>query len=212
MMPTNGRVWRPESSMVDGQAKSARIGWLRVAGISRMHDLPRLNIRPVTTDDLRAIAEIYAHHVLHGTGTFELDPPSHAEMERRYGDLTEQGYPYLAAVVRGSVIGYAYAGPFRARPAYRFSVEDSIYIDHRYHRQGVGQALLNPLIEACTERGYRQMLAVIGDSENTPSIGLHARAGFTHVGRFVASGFKFDRWIDTVLMQRALGMGDTTLP
>lgn len=170
------------------------------------------SIRAATASDVAQVTTIYANHVLHGTATFEIDPPDHAEMLRRFADVTAQGYPYLVAERAGAIVGYAYAGPFRARPAYRFTVEDSIYLDANAQRQGLGRALLERLIEACTTRGARQMIAVIGDSSNAGSIALHRRCDFADAGRLVASGFKFGRWIDTVLMQRALGEGARTLP
>lgn len=169
-------------------------------------------IRPALAADLDQITAIYAFHVLHGTATFELDAPDRDEMRRRYEELTAQGYPYFVAEVGGRVVGFAYVGPFRTRPAYRFTVEDSIYIDSAYHRQGIGDALLRALIAASEARGSRQLVAVIGDSANVPSIALHRRCGFTDAGVLRASGIKFGRWVDTLLMQRSLGPGDTTLP
>lgn len=169
-------------------------------------------IRDAAQCDIAAVTDIYAEHVRHGTATFETDPPDHAEMLRRFADLTAQRFPYFVAEHGGNVVGYAYAGPFRTRPAYRFTVEDSIYLDAGAQRQGIGRALLERLIRASTQRGARQMIAVIGDSANTGSIALHRRCGFNDAGLLVASGFKFGRWIDTVLMQRALGEGAGTRP
>lgn len=169
-------------------------------------------IRDAKASDIDAVAAIYAEHVRHGTATFEIDAPGRAEMLRRFDDLAVQRYPYFVAERAGTVLGYAYAGPFRTRPAYRFTVEDSIYLDAPAHRQGIGRALLERLIEACTNRGARQMIAVIGDRANAGSIALHRSCGFTDAGLLEASGFKFGRWIDTVLMQRALGEGAHTLP
>jgi len=164
-----------------------------------------LSIRPALLSDCATIARIYAPAVTTGTTSFELDAPDEAEMARRMGALTEKGFPYLVAEIDNAVAGYAYAGPYRARPAYRFTVENSIYVAPDMHRQGVGRALLMALIDACVERGYRQMLAVIGDSPNQPgSIGLHKACGFVEVGRLPGVGLKFDRWLDTLLMQRAL--------
>lgn len=172
-----------------------------------------MSIRPAAATDIPAIAAIYAHAVRHGTASFELEPPSEAEMVRRYRALVDGGHPYLVAEVAGVLAGYAYAGPFRPRLAYRFSVEDSIYIAPESHRRGIGKALLAALIAESEARGFRQMIAVIGDSTlQTPSIELHRAAGFTMVGTLTAVGFKFDRWLDSVLMQRALGPGQDHEP
>jgi phosphinothricin acetyltransferase len=170
------------------------------------------SIRPATLADIPAIARIYAHAVAHGTASFELEPPSEQEMARRFGTLLEAGYPYLVAETAGTLAGYAYAGPYRLRPAYRFSVEDSIYVGPDFHRRGVGAALLTRLIAECEARGFRQMIAVIGDSDQAPSIALHRAAGFRLVGTLEAVGFKFGRWLDSVLMQRALGAGAAVGP
>jgi L-amino acid N-acyltransferase YncA len=161
-------------------------------------------IRPAQPDDLAAIQAIYAHHVRHGTGTFELDPPDLAEMRQRFDALIGGGYPYLAAEEDGVITGYAYAGPFRARPAYRYTVEDSIYLHPAHCGRGLGRRLLDQLIIVCLERDYHQMLAVIGDSANQASVALHRATGFSHVGTFPRVGYKFDRWLDVVLMQREL--------
>jgi L-amino acid N-acyltransferase YncA len=174
-------------------------------------------IRPSRDDDVMAIAAIYGHHVLNGIASFEEVAPSTEEMARRRAELVARGLPYVVAERRngpngGKVVGYCYAGPYRARIGYRFSLEDSIYIDPGEVGRGIGRALLARVIERSTELGYRQMVAVIGGSETLPSIRLHAALGFTHVGVLSAIGFKFGRWIDSVLMQRALGPGDTTLP
>ncbi|MFM9882996.1 MAG: N-acetyltransferase family protein [Burkholderiales bacterium] len=177
-----------------------------------MSDARQFELRTAVAGDVAALAAIYGDHVLHGTASFELEPPGEAEMARRFDDITSKGYPYFVAASDGKVIAFAYAGPFRARPAYRYSVEDSIYVDARWHRCGVGRALLDRLISVCTEQGCRQMIAVIGDGANTSSIGLHERAGFVRAGLLASSGFKFGRWVDTVLMQRALGDGDATPP
>jgi len=170
------------------------------------------SIRAATPADIPAITRIYAHAVRHGTASFELDAPDEAEMSRRQRALLDGGYPYLVAEVDSRVAGYAYAGPYRARPAYRFSVENSIYVAPEAHRRGVGRALLDRLIAECETRGYRLMIAVIGDSAQTPSIALHRAAGFKLVGALEGVGYKFDRWLDTVLMQRALGAGMSTPP
>ena len=169
-------------------------------------------IRPATEADLPAITEIYEHAVRYGTATFELIPPDLAEMTRRFRALAEGGYPYLVATLDGEVAGYAYAGAYRPRPAYRFTVENSIYLRPAVHRRGIGLRLLHRLIEECERRGYRQMIAVIGDSANLASIDLHRSCGFHPVGTFQAIGFKHGRWVDSVLMQRALGQGAETLP
>ena len=169
------------------------------------------SIRAATPADIPAITRIYGHAVRHGTASFELEPPDEAEMTRRMGALVDAGYPYLVAE-SGVVAGYAYAGAYRARPAYRFSVENSIYVAPEAHRRGIGRALLERLIAECEARGYRLMIAVIGDSAQAPSIELHRAAGFKLVGALEGVGYKFDRWLDTVLMQRALGQGTAAPP
>jgi L-amino acid N-acyltransferase YncA len=174
--------------------------------------MPALEIRPAIEADLPAITEIYEHAVLHGTATFELIPPDLAEMTRRYRALIEGGYPYFVATLDGEVAGYAYAGAYRTRPAYRFTVENSIYLRPAIHRRGIGLRLLHRLIEECERRGYRQMIAVIGDSANAGSIGVHAACGFQMIGTHANVGLKFGRWLDTVMMQRPLGAGATTVP
>lgn len=172
-----------------------------------------LTVRDSIEDDVPAIQAIYAHHVQHGTGSFELTAPDVAAMTERRAALLAQGYPYLVAVdAAGAVAGYAYAGPFRPRIAYRHTVENSIYVAPGRIGQGIGRALLVALLERCEAQGFRQMVAVIGDSDNAGSIGLHAALGFEHCGVLKSTGFKFGRWVDTVFMQRALGPGDTTLP
>jgi L-amino acid N-acyltransferase YncA len=169
-------------------------------------------IRPATPGDIEAITRIYADAVLHGTASFEIEPPDQTEMLRRQSTLLNNGYPYFAAEIGSVVAGYAYAGPYRARPAYKWSVEDSVYVAPDMHRKGIGGLLLRALIAASTQRGYRQMIAVIGDSAQIASIVAHERAGFSHVGTLRSVGFKHARWLDTVLMQRALGDGDATAP
>jgi L-amino acid N-acyltransferase YncA len=169
-------------------------------------------IRPAADADLPFITEIYAHAVLYGTATFELTPPDLVEMTRRFRALMEGGFPYLVAVLDGVVVGYAYAGAYRPRPAYRFTVENSIYLQPAIHRRGVGMKLMRQLIEDCETRGYRQMIAVIGDSANAGSIGLHRVCGFQMIGTHPNVGLKFGRWLDTVMMQLALGEGATTIP
>lgn len=169
-------------------------------------------IRASRADDLPAIAAIYAHAVLHGTGTFELEPPDEAEMGRRRDAVRANGLPWLVAERHGQVLGYAYANHFRPRRAYRFCLEDSIYLHPEARGQGVGRLLLAELIAQCEARGARQMLAVIGDAENTGSVGVHRACGFEHTGVLKASGWKFGRWLDVVLMQRRLGEGEATVP
>jgi L-amino acid N-acyltransferase YncA len=169
-------------------------------------------IRESRDDDIAAIAAIYGHHVLHGIASFEEVPPSVEEMARRRDELVTRGFPYLVAERDGKVVGYCYAGPYRARIGYRFSVEDSIYLDPGEVGHGIGRALLTRVIERATEIGYRQMVAVVGGSETLPSIRLHAALGFAQIGVFPGIGFKFGRWVDSVYMQRALGPGETTPP
>ena len=171
-----------------------------------------ISIRRATPADIPAITRIYAHAVRHGTASFELEPPDESEMTRRQRGLLDGGYPYLVADIDGAVVGYAYAGPYRTRPAYRYTVENSIYIAPEAHRRGLGRALLDRLIVECEARNYRLMIAVIGDSAQTPSIELHRAAGFRMVGAFEAVGYKFDRWLDSVLMQRPLGKGSSAPP
>jgi L-amino acid N-acyltransferase YncA len=169
-------------------------------------------LRSAKPGDIPELTRIYAHAVRHGTASFELEPPDVAEMTRRYHALVERGYPYLVAQSAGEVLGYAYAGAYRARPAYRWTVENSIYVAPNVHRRGVGGALMRRLIEASEARGYRQMIAVIGDSANLASIELHRALGFHMVGTLTHTGFKFGRWLDTVLMQRSLGPGAAAPP
>ncbi|HRP28332.1 MAG TPA: N-acetyltransferase family protein [Burkholderiaceae bacterium] len=176
-----------------------------------MNALP-LTIRPSEARDVAAITAIYAWHVHHGSGTFELDAPDAAETARRRDDVLGKGLPWLVAEQRGRVVGYAYANPFRARPAYRFCVEDSIYLDPAAQGRGIGRLLLAELLARCQARGARQMLAVIGDSANAASIGVHRALGFRVVGLLRDSGWKFERWVDVVIMQRALGAGARSAP
>jgi L-amino acid N-acyltransferase YncA len=175
------------------------------------HDA-NMQIRPATLADIPTITRIYAHAVNHGTASFELEAPSEAEMRKRMEALLTGKFPYLAADIDGVLAGYAYAGPYRARPAYRFSVENSVYVAHDMHRRGIGKVLLKALIKASTERGFRLMIAVIGDSAQAASIGVHEACGFKHAGVFENVGYKFERWLDTVLMQLPLGDGATTPP
>jgi L-amino acid N-acyltransferase YncA len=169
-------------------------------------------VRPATPDDLAAIQSIYAHHVLHGLASFEEAPPALDEIRRRYEEVTSRGLPWLTAEFGGVVIGYGYCAPYRARSAYRHALEDSIYVRPGSEGRGVGAALLRALIERCEALGYRQIIAVIGDSGNAASINLHASFGFLRVGTLRSVGFKFGRWVDSVIMQRPLGSGDATRP
>ena len=166
-------------------------------------------IRPSRETDVMEIATIYGYHVLHGLASFEEVPPEPDEIASRRRDILSRGLPYLVAERSGRVLGYCYAGPYRTRSAYRFTVEDSIYIDQAEAGRGLGRALLAALLDRCTELGYRQMVAVIGGSDTWPSIRLHAALGFIRVGILPAVGFKFGSWVDIVLMQRALGLGKT---
>ncbi len=171
-----------------------------------------LTIRPSTTADLVAITDIYAHAVQHATGTFETGPPGPAEMASRRDEVLAQGWPWLVAQAGPRVLGFAYARRFRPRHAYRFCLEDSIYLHHQARGRGAGRVLLAELLARCEALGARQMLAVIGDSANTASISLHRALGFYDAGVLRAAGRKFDRWLDVVLMQRALGCGAASDP
>lgn len=173
---------------------------------------PTVQLRQASPSDLPAIQAIYAHHVETGLASFEEIPPDLAEMTRRFEALKTAGYPYIVALRGEEIAGYAYAGPYRTRPAYRYSVENSIYIRPDCHRLGIGRKLLEELILQCEARGYRQMVAVIGDSANNGSIGVHRACGFHLIGNMPSIGFKFGRWVDSVLMQRALGEGDRSPP
>jgi phosphinothricin acetyltransferase len=169
-------------------------------------------IRSSRDDDVAVIAAIYRHHVLHGVASFEDVPPDEDEVARRRGTILALKLPYLVAERSGRVVGYCYAARYRPRSAYRFTLEDSIYVDAPEVGCGIGRALLTTLLERCCELGYRQMVAVIGGSDQWPSIRLHEALGFTRAGLLSAVGFKFGGWIDCVLMQRALGFGATTPP
>ena len=162
--------------------------------------------------DVEAIQAIYAHHVRHGAGTIELEAPSVEEMRARRADVVRHGFPYLVAEAGGRVVGFAYASFFRTRPAYRFTVEDSVYVAEEARGRGVGRRLLAALVARCELAGSRQMVAVIGDSFNTASIALHARCGFRFAGTMRAAGWKFDRWLDVVIMQKELGASDREPP
>ena len=169
-------------------------------------------VRQATPSDIPVITRIYGASVAGGTASFELEPPDEVEMLRRYTDVGDAGFPYLVCERSGQVLGYAYLGQFRPRPAYRFSVENSIYVSPDAHRAGVGRLLLTKLLQVATERGYRQMIAVIGDSGQPASIGLHRAMGFTFCGTIHSVGFKHGRWLDSVIMQKALGAGDSAPP
>ena len=171
-----------------------------------------MEVRAAAQGDLAAIQAIYAHHVLRGLATFEEVPPDVEEMRRRHQDLTGRGLPYLVALERGEILGYGYCAPYRARSAYRYALEDSIYIKDGHLGKGIGTLLLGELLRICEGLGYRQVIAVIGDSANAGSIALHARLGFVRVGTLRSTGYKLGRWVDSVLMQRALGPGDGTPP
>ena len=171
-----------------------------------------MEVRAAAQGDLVAIQAIYAHHVLRGLATFEEMPPDVEEMRRRHADVTARGLPYLVAVQRSEVLGYGYCAPYRARSAYRYALEDSIYIKDGHLGKGIGTQLLTELLRICEGLGYRQVIAVIGDSANAGSVGLHARLGFLRVGTLRSTGYKFGRWVDSVLMQRPLGPGDGTPP
>ncbi len=171
-----------------------------------------VQIRPATLTDIGAITAIYRHHVLHGLASFEVDPPDESEMTRRFTAICDLGLPYIVAMQGERVAGYAYAAVYRSRPAYRFTVEDSVYVDDELPGRGIGSVLMPALISACADAGRRQIIAVIGDSANHGSIKLHEKFGFKHVGLLPAVGFKFGRWVDSVLMQRDVGEGDRSLP
>ena len=169
-------------------------------------------IRPSREDDLPAITAIYSHHVIHGTGTFETTPPSAAEMAARRADVLAKGLPFLVAEDSGRLVGFAYCQWFKPRPAYRFSAEDSIYLDPDAVGRGLGRRLLSELARQAQAGGIRKLIAVIGDSANTRSIGVHRSLGFTPAGTLTACGWKLGRWLDIVLMEKSLGEGDTTVP
>jgi phosphinothricin acetyltransferase len=171
-----------------------------------------LNLRPSTEADVPAITAIYAHHVLHGTGTFETTAPTEAEMAARRADVLAKGLPYLVADQGGRVLGFAYCQWFKPRPAYRFSAEDSIYLDPDAAGQRIGNKLLGELTRQAEAVGLRKLIAVIGDSDNVRSIGVHRAVGFRHVGTIESCGWKFGRWLDIVLMEKSLGEGNRTAP
>jgi len=169
-------------------------------------------LRPAAPQDLPAIQSIYAHHVLHGLASFEEEPPPLEEIRRRYDEVIGRGLPYLAAEEAGEVLGYGYCTPYRARTAYRFALEDSIYVKQGCQGKGIGKALLAEMIRRCERLNYRQIIAVIGDSANAASIAVHAGLGFVRAGNLRSTGYKFGRWVDSVLMQRPLGDGDGSRP
>jgi L-amino acid N-acyltransferase YncA len=171
-----------------------------------------VTVRPCEEKDIPSLTGIYAHHVLHGLASFEVEPPSESDMRQRRRDVVGKGFPYLAAEYAGEIVGYAYASPYRLRPAYRYTAENSVYLHPEWTGKGVGGELLSALLSECEARGLRQIVAVIGNSANSASIRLHLRLGFVKVGTIRSAGYKFGRWVDSVLMQRALGAGDTTPP
>jgi L-amino acid N-acyltransferase YncA len=171
-----------------------------------------VQVRPATPGDIGAIQAIYAHHVLKGLASFEEEPPSEAELRRRYDAVVAQKLPYLVADFGGVVAGYAYCSLYRTRSAYRYSLEDSVYVRPDAQGRGIGKTLLAELIRRCEALGYRQMIAIIGDSANAASIGLHESEGFLRAGTLRSVGFKFGRWVDSVIMQRPLAAGDSSAP
>ena len=171
-----------------------------------------MQLRPAAREDLPAIQSIYAHHVLNGLASFEEVPPTVEEVGRRYDEVRGRGLPWLVAELDGKVAGYGYCSLYRSRSAYRYSLEDSVYVRPDMQGKGLGGRILTELIARCEGLGYRQIIAVIGDSANAASISLHARLGFLRVGTLRSSGFKFGRWVDSVLMQRPLGPGDASRP
>lgn len=169
-----------------------------------MSDSKNIIIRDATINDMEVVQQIYAYHVLNGLGTFEEIPPNIEEMQSRFSKVTQHNYPYLVAELDQVIIGYAYGGFFRERSAYRFTVEDSVYISPEYLGLGVGKKLLNELIYVCQERGFRQMFAIVGDSNNLSSRNLHQSCGFSMCGIMKDAGFKFNKWVDVVIMERSL--------
>ena len=179
---------------------------------TQSESLPAALVRAASADDLPAVQAIYAHHVRHGLASFEDDPPDLAEITARWQNAVAKGLPFRVLEAAGKIAGFAYAAPYRARVAYRYTAEDSVYVAPDAQGRGYGRMLLADIIAASTQAGMRQMVAVIGDSANIASIALHRRQGFRPVGTLGAVGFKQGRWVDSVLMQRPLGPGDTTLP
>jgi len=193
-----------ESGYTENIHKVSVIGGVRLFVNEGSNMGSEIQIRRAKESDVAAITEIYAHHVLHGTGSFEIDPPDAGEIARRMADVVSRGLPYLVAESENIIVGYAYATLYRPRVAYRFTLEDSVYVHHAQAGRGIGAALLEELIRACKARGCRQLVAVIGDSENIASVRVHEKLGFQHSGVLRVVGFKFDRWIDTVFMQLPL--------
>lgn len=171
-----------------------------------------MQVRAATPGDLAAVQAIYAHHVLNGLASFEEAAPPLDEIRRRYEDVIGRGLPWLVAEYGDAIAGYGYCAPFRARSAYRYALEDSVYVRHDMQGRGIGRALLDELVRRCEAEGYRQLVAVIGDSAHAASINLHAAAGFLRVGTLRSVGFKLGRWVDSVLMQKPLGKGDGSMP
>ena len=167
-------------------------------------------IRPSVDGDIETITSIYANEVLHGLASFELKPPDTKEMAARRNSIVQAGFPYLAATLNNKVVGFAYAGPYRTRPAYRHTVENSVYVATEQRKHGIGSALLAELISLCEKGNWRTMIAIIGDTKNTSSIALHKSLGFSHVGTIQATGYKLNQWVDTVIMQRALNLNPDT--
>jgi len=180
--------------------------------VSMSAALPEGAVRDAVGADFVAVQAIYAHHVLTGLATFEETPPSTQELLSRWAEIASLGLPYLVAECEGRVAGYSYAALYRSRPAYRYALEDSVYVAENMRGRGIGGALLRELVERCERGAWRQMVAVIGDSGNDASVALHRRAGFELIGTLRSVGFKLGRWVDTVLMQRPLGVGDATQP
>jgi len=208
------RLWHELAHLSDHQLNDAglcRIGGRIVRRRSATKGAP-VRIRDCREDDIPDIQRIYAHHVLYGSASFEEIPPAAHEMLARRAEVLRHGLPYLVADYDGVVVGYGYAAPYRTRSAYRYTVENSVYVADGLHRHGIGSALLSALIARCERGPWRQMITVIGDSANRPSIGLHERFGFDRIGVLRAAGWKFNRWTDSVLMQRALNTGHTTPP
>lgn len=171
-----------------------------------------LGVRMALPGDLEVVQAIYAHHVLYGLASFEERPPSVPEMRRRYESVCDLGLPFLVAELGERVVGYGFCGPYRMRSAYRFALEDFVYLDPQHYRRGIGTALLAELIERCERLGYRQLVVVVGDSANAAALRLHLKLGFLHVGTLRSVGYKFGRWVDGAILQRALGEGDATRP
>lgn len=202
LTPTDVRRGKPENNSLDNQLLAEKISHVDSA----------VQVRDAEDRDMRAIQAIYAHHVLNGIASFELDVPAVDEMARRRAAVLCAGLPYLVAEVDGQIVGYCYATLYRPRPAYRFTVEDSVYIANGMAGCGIGSQLLGELIRRCEAGNWRQMVAIIGNSGNTGSLKLHERLGFEPVGTLRSVGFKFGQWVDTVLMQRPLGQGDEASP